>query len=135
MIVLDTGVLFGFEVEKDKKHADAVRIVNNAIDGAYGATVITDYIFDETVTLTLARTKDLSKAIIIGEHLKNLEILKVDQTIFDDAWSMFKAQKTKKRLSFTDCTTIAAMKVNGIDKVAAFDSGFNYVRGIAVIDS
>ena len=134
MIVLDTGVLFGFEVESDKKHADAVRIVNDAINGIYGAVVITDYIFDETVTLTLARTKDLSKAIITGSHLGNLEILKIDQAIFDDAWGIFKAQKTKKRLSFTDCTTIAAMKSNSIENIAVFDSGFNYVKGIEVVE-
>ena len=133
MIILDTGVLFGFEAESDKKHEDAVRIVNDAVNGVYGLAAITDYIFDETVTLTLARTKDLSKAIITGEHLKNLEILKVDQVIFDDAWNMFKSQKARKRLSFTDCTTMAAMKANGIDKVATFDSGFNYVKGIKVI--
>ena len=99
MIVLDTGVLFGFEVESDDKHDDAVRIVNDAVTGVYGTAVITDYIFDETVTLTLARTKDLSKAIAVGERLSNLEILKINQAAFDAAWSIFKAQKARNSTS------------------------------------
>ncbi|EQD43674.1 PilT protein domain protein [mine drainage metagenome] len=134
MIVLDTSVLFGFEVESDNKHGDAVRIISDAVNGVYGTAVITDYIFDETVTLTLARTKDMIKAIAVGEHLNNLEILKINQTIFDSAWNIFKAQKAKKRLSFTDCTTIAAMKLNGIDKIATFDSGFGQAKGIKIVD-
>ncbi|MEM3227816.1 MAG: PIN domain-containing protein [Candidatus Micrarchaeaceae archaeon] len=135
MIILDTSVLFGFEVESDNKHDDAVKIVNDAVTGVYGSAIITDYIFDETVTLTLARTKDLSKSISVGEHLSNLEILKINQAIFDAAWAIFKAQKAKKNLSFTDCTTIAAMKLNGIDKVATFDSGFSQAKYIKVINS
>jgi Predicted nucleic acid-binding protein, contains PIN domain len=127
-------VLFGFEVELDDRHDDAVRIVNDAVTGVYGTAVITDYIFDETVTLTLARTKDISKAIAVGERLSNLEILKINQTLFDAAWNIFRAQKARKKLSFTDCTTIAAMKLNGIDKIAAFDFGFVQVKGVEVIE-
>jgi len=134
LIVIDTGILFGFEVTSDKKHTDAVRIINDAVDGVYGTAIITDYIFDETVTLTFARTKDLSKAVIVGERLNNLEILKIDQSAFDNAWKIFKSQETKKGFSFTDCTTIAAMKANGIDKIATFDSGFRQIKGIEVIE-
>ena len=133
MIILDTGMLFGFEVASDKKHADAVRIINDVVDGIYGTAIITDYIFDEIVTLTFARTKDLSQAAVVGERLNNLEILKIDQAIFDDAWKIFKSQETKKGFSFTDCTTIVAMKANGIDKIATFDSGFRQIKGIKVI--
>lgn len=134
MIILDTGVLFALSVEKDVNHSNALKIVNDSVHGAYGKIAITDYIFDETVTLALARTKSISKAVSVGDYISNIEIIKVDQDVFDGAWKMFKTQDPKMNLSFTDCTTAIAMKRNHIDKVATFDSGFTRIKWVEVVN-
>lgn len=133
MIIIDTSVLFAYELESDKYHEDAERIIVEAAKGHHGDAYITDYIFDEMVTLTLAKTKQLSRAVSVGERLNRaFKTVKIDQFIFEDAWNIFKAQKTKNLLSFTDCTTIAAMRFARIDKIATFDSGF-IGKGVEII--
>jgi predicted nucleic acid-binding protein len=81
---------------------------------------ITDYVFDECMTVILARLKDLSQAVKIGEDMmRSFEIIYTDEDLFGAAWRVFKAQEGK--LSFTDCSIIAAMKGKGIGSIATFD--------------
>ena len=74
MIFLDTSYLVAIEVEKDQNHQQAVKIRDDIIRGKFGKLFISDYIFDETITVTLGRTKDIKKVIFIGEHLKASKI-------------------------------------------------------------
>src|SRR3989344_72793 len=121
------------EVEKDQNHQQAVKIRDDIIRGKFGKLFISDYIFDETVTVTLGRTKDIKKVIFIGEHLKaSSKIFKVDEKIFRKAWTIFKEQK-ETYFSFTDCTTIGIMDENDITNIATFDKEFRNVPWIKVI--
>lgn len=54
----------------------------------------------------------LEKAMEVGEFLLNsdIEMLKVNDDIFNEAWEIFK----KTRMSFTDCTIAAMVKLFGI---------------------
>ena len=70
MILLDSSFLVAVEVETDENHKKAIIIRDKIIRGDFGNTVISDYIFDETITVTIVRTKDLEKTILIGENLK-----------------------------------------------------------------
>ncbi|KKU01452.1 MAG: hypothetical protein UX05_C0021G0006 [Candidatus Amesbacteria bacterium GW2011_GWC2_45_19] len=133
MIFLDTSYLVAIEVEKDHNHQQAVKIRDDIIRGKFGKLFISDYIFDETVTVTLGRTKDIKKVIFIGEHLKaSSKIFKVDEKIFRKAWTIFKEQK-ETYFSFTDCTTIGIMDENDITNIATFDKEFRNVPWIKVI--
>lgn len=136
MIILDTSFIVSYEVEDDINHSKAKEIYHKKIkEGEFGEAAITDYIFDETVSIIFYRTKSLVKAVEKGENLnQSTHMIEVDEPIHNDSWDLFKSQKTT-RLSFTDCTIISAMRLHGIDFVATFDKDFKKVDGINVIDS
>ena len=86
MIVLDTSFLVSVEVETDQNHQKAIKIIDEIIDGKFGNIFISDYIFDETLTVTFSRSRELKKAVIVGTNLRNsVEILKVDEKDLEEA--------------------------------------------------
>ncbi len=94
---------------------------------------MTDYIFNETVTVSMMRIKDLGKVKWIGNYLLNsLKLIRIEEDVFFDAWSIFQSQKGT-RLGFTDCTTIATMRHNDIENIATFDKDFTKINGINCI--
>jgi len=132
MIFLDSSFLISFEVEKDSNHVKAVKIMHDILNHKYGSAVISDYIFDETVTMTLAKT-DLKKAIAAGKGMKmSYEMEKIDERLFEESWKTF-ADQIKTRLSFTDCTIISLMREKGIRNIATFDEDFKKIETINVI--
>lgn len=133
MIFLDSSFLVSVEVENDQNHERAIEIMDEIIKGKFGNTIISDYIFDETLTVTFGRTKDLSKAVLVGEKLKDsAEIIYVGQKIFEEAFNIFKFQKNT-RFSFTDCTILALMRWHGIKNIATFDEDFEEIDDINVV--
>jgi len=133
MIVLDTSFIVAFYNTRDENHQKAIKLMDEIIRGKYGKLYITDYIFDESITVVLIRSKSLSETIKIGESIrKSTELLEVETTDFEDAWKFFKRQKIT-RFSFTDCTTLEMMKKNEIKNIATFDEDFVKVKGINVI--
>ncbi len=134
MIFLDTGPILAYANTNDEQHTRATEIFKEIDDGIYGNAAITDYVFDEAITLTISRTKNFKLAIKTGEYLlKSIDFLKVDQSMFNDAWGIFKAQHSHA-LSFTDCSIIAACKANGISTIATFDSTLKYESRLIIID-
>ncbi|MBS7654970.1 type II toxin-antitoxin system VapC family toxin [Candidatus Bathyarchaeota archaeon] len=124
MILLDSSFIIAYSNEVDENHNKAFQIAKDIDLGIYGAPVITDYIFDEVVTVMLIKVKNLMKVIELGEALLNATILlEVDKDSFNLAWDVFKAQ-LKPSLSFTDCTSIALCRINGISNIATFDKKF-----------
>jgi predicted nucleic acid-binding protein len=125
-IFLDTGFFLAYYDSRDKYHKRALELVKKIFSGEFGTVFTSEYIFDETTTLTLAR-KGPAKAIELGEAILNseIEIASILKEAFDRAWNLF---KQRKNLSFTDCTTLEAMKANGIKNLASFDKGFSQFK-------
>jgi predicted nucleic acid-binding protein len=124
MIFLDSSFLVAFMVDGDTNHVKAAEVMLDVVEAAYGPPVISDYVFDETATVTFVRTRDLQKARLAGEAmLKAFRMLKVDDAVFRDAWQKFRSQKRTK-YSFTDSTTIELMQQNSIRNIATFDREF-----------
>lgn len=98
--------------------------------GSYGQPFTSDYVYDETVTLTLGRTdheaaKRVSNRIRgRGEFPNVTELLFIDRTVFDHAANIFE-QYDDQGLSFTDATTIALVEHHDIDHVLSFDDDFD----------
>jgi predicted nucleic acid-binding protein len=133
MIILDSSFIVSFAVETDTNHLQAVKIMDDIEKGKYGQLYITDYIFDETVTVIFIKTKKLAKAVNVGNALKkSVEIIDVDKNSFENAWNEFKRQK-RTDFSFTDCTTIVVMRANEIKNIATFDEDFKKIGEINVI--
>ena len=133
MIFLDSSFLVAIEVKTDDNHERAVKIIGEILRGKYEQVFISDYVFDETITVTLVRAKDLKKAIFVGENLiASAKLIKVDENIFWNAWKRFKEQK-RTRFSFTDCTILSIMAERNIAYIATFDKEFVNVPWIKVI--
>jgi hypothetical protein len=117
--------------KRDYHHEKSLKLIKKVIGGYYGKVFTSDYVFDESVTVTLVRTKDIKRATVLGEYILNseIEVLSVDKECFFEGWNLFKERK----MSFTDCTNLALMKRYGIDKIMIVDEGFRNIEGIEVV--
>ncbi|MCX6641989.1 MAG: type II toxin-antitoxin system VapC family toxin [Candidatus Bathyarchaeota archaeon] len=129
-VFLDTGIYVAFHNTRDLNHKRATQLITSILKGEFGAAYTSDYIFDEAVTVVLARTRrhdlalDLGNIILSNKKPALTELIRVDHTIFQEAWRIFQ-QIPERNLSFTDCTTIAIVKNMRIDSVLSFDSDFD----------
>lgn len=127
MIILDTSFIVAYSVEMDEHHAKTVGLMEKILGKEFGKIYISDFIFDETITVVFNKSKKLESAIKVGENLqKSFEIIEIDKSVFEEAWNIFKTQK-ETRLGFTDCTTLAVMSENSIKKIATFDREFKKI--------
>lgn len=134
MIILDTSFIVAFYNTRDENHQKAVGLMQDIINGKYGRLYVTDYIFDEIVTVIFIRLKNLSKTVKIGEIIKkSTELLEVERPDFENAWEFFKKQKMTT-FSFTDCTTLEIMKRKDINNIATFDKDFKKIKEVNVIE-
>ncbi|MBI4162976.1 MAG: type II toxin-antitoxin system VapC family toxin [Candidatus Aenigmarchaeota archaeon] len=132
MIFLDTSLIIAYKIDNDQNHETALKIMAKISEGHFGNTVISDYIFDESLTVALAKTRELKAAVEIGEELMTIQIIKIDNAIIHEAWQIFKSQKGTK-FSFTDCTCMALMEKFNIRNIATFDSDFKKIKEINVV--
>jgi len=134
MIFLDSSFIISIEVETDQNHKRALEIQEKVIRGEFGPIVISDYVFDEVITVTFGKTKDLNKTSLVGENLRNsLKIIKIDNETFENTWEIFKNQKNTK-FSFTDCSILALMEKEDIKNIATFDEDFKKIKTINIIN-
>lgn len=127
IIFADTSFLVAFYNKKDDKHKEARTFIQKHIDQRIPvAFVITDYIFDETVT-TIMKQGGKSLAIDIAKKLyesPSIKILSINSEVFNKAYGMF-IHYHDQLWSFTDCTSICFLKnLRANIRVAAFDSHF-----------
>lgn len=125
-VLVDSSILVAFRNEKDENHEEAIRVMRDITDGKYGKPIITDYIFDETVTVCFARTKSMEITKDFGNHLlhSQMALVKINETLFKDAWEIF---CTPLKLSFTDASSVAVIKAAGISHIATFDSALEKI--------
>ena len=130
-LFIDTGVIVAFENPRDSNHAAAVRILEATARGTFGPALTSDYVFDEAVTLALARTKKASLAIRVGNLILGLGpegpvmgLAPVSPRQFLRAWALF-SRLAERGLSFTDCTSIELARSMRLDEIASFDRDFD----------
>jgi len=133
MILLDSSLVVAYSNEADENHAKALQLMEDIDRGKYGSPAITDYIFDEVMTVMLFKTKNLNRSVELGETLLGANLLfRVDEDLFNLAWKTFKEQR-EPSLSFTDCTTIVVCRANGITNIATFDEDFRRLKQFEVV--
>lgn len=119
-VFVDTSAWFALAYEGDPYHAAAQSFIASS-----PRLLTTNFIIDETITLTLARLGYLP-ARALGEKLWSEElarIIYVSQSDQRTAWELFKAYDDKT-FSFTDCTSFAVMERLGLEYAFAFDADF-----------
>ena len=132
-VLIDTGVFYADHDIDAARHAAAERALTAVFEGAYGQPYLTDFIFDEAVTVTLVRTGSHDGAVSLGRRLRGVgeypsvyELLRVDQATFDAAVELFETYDDQG-LSFTDATSVAVCDRVGIDQILSFDDDFDGV--------
>ena len=130
-VLIDTGVLYADHDLDAARHEAAERALTAVFDGEYGQPYLTDYIFDEAVTVTLARTGSHEAAVSLGRRLRGVgeyppvyELLRVDHATFDDALDIFETYDDQG-LSFTDATSVAVCQRAGLERILSFDDDFD----------
>ncbi len=132
-ILVDASFICAYANSRDVHHSAARNAMRDVASGKYGRVIITDFIFDETVTV-VKRKVGRDKAVETGIFLlsSQLQMALVNGHVFERAWELF---RDSDELSFTDCTSIAFMLAFGIGRIATFDKAFSSVSGIDVVDS
>jgi predicted nucleic acid-binding protein len=120
-LFVDTGAWFAFVNRADPDH----EAVASFLDAFRGRLITSSYVFDETVTLCLARLGHQAAALT-GETLLDPDVVdhfRVSASDEKAAWELFLA-RPDKAYSFTDCTSFVLMRRLGIPRAAAVDGHF-----------
>ncbi len=125
-ILVDTSFFIAYSNTRDKNHNRSRDIAKDIFSGKYGSIVITDHIFDETITTCSNRIKRMSQVEQLGDYIldSEIEFVQIDNELFRDSWVLFK----EYHYSFTDCTSAAFSKKYGIKYIASFDHHFDSFR-------
>lgn len=130
-VFVDTGVFFAHHDTDADRHDQAVDAFDELLDGEYGQPYTNDYVFDETVTLTRARTGSFEAAdTVAGRILGEEQFPPVFEMIHVEPDDVRMSLKTFRRyddhdLSFTDATIVTMCESRGIDAVLSFDTDFD----------
>lgn len=120
-LFLDTSAIYAYINSRDPDHEK----IKTLLSSFSGKLVITNYIFDEVITLVKARLGHAT-AVRVGTILLNspqIERAWITQADEAAAWDLF-VDRDDKGYSFTDCTSFAVMRRLKIKKSLAFDEHF-----------
>lgn len=120
-LFVDTGAWFALVNRADPDH----QAVAEHLDAFRGRLITTSYVFDETVTLCLARLGH-GPAALTGQTLLDPDVVDLFRISASDeagAWELFLA-RADKTYSFTDCTSFILMRRLGLPRAAAVDGHF-----------
>jgi len=120
-LFVDTSAWFAFANRRDPHH-EQVREVLRTYDGRL---LTTNYVFDETLSLSLYRL-GYHAARSVGSALLNPDQVDLVHVTVDDertAWDLF-CERPDQQYSFTDCTSFALMRRLNLDTALALDTDF-----------
>jgi len=130
---IDSNIFIAFANKKDRDHNRSLELLDRVRKREITPAYTSDYVFDETVTTALIRTRRPSTAVKAGKLILGSEdegiprlvrIIRVDERIFSEAWKTFKTERFEG-LSFTDHTILAQLREFRIDTFTSFDSAFD----------
>lgn len=122
---LDTSYILSLEIQNDSAHQ---RVLQNwaILAKSNVFLVTTTYVFDEVVTFFNSRNLHY-KAVEVGNRLlesPDLELIQIDQTLFDRGWQYFQKHKDKS-YSLTDCLSFIVMQEREIVTALTLDNHFS----------
>jgi predicted nucleic acid-binding protein len=133
MVILDSSFLIAFHNSRDVHHEAAKRGMQELLSGAWGAGLLLEYVFLETVTL-VARQLGQEAAARVGSVMLDaaeLEFLPCSM-VFADAWRVFSSAEGEG-LSFTDAAIAYVAREHAGGRVATFDNGIRRLAGITAV--
>ena len=103
----------------DPFHEQAGRALRNLQAGRHGKVFTTDFVLAETLNFFVARSRDPAFPDRVAR-----ELLAMDERTWKLAREKFRSL-SKAGLSFTDCTSLAAVERLGLDGILSYDRGFD----------
>lgn len=130
-VLVDTGILYADRDEGSARHEVAASALETVFDGELGQPSVSDYIYDEAITLTLKRSGSFEIAKGLGERIRGsgpfpatYEMHRITLAVFEEAVELFE-RYDDQGLSFTDATSIALVRRRSIDSILSFDDDFD----------
>lgn len=126
MIFIDTGAFIAKYIKNDQYHKEALKkwelIINEKL-------FTSNHIIDETITL-LARKTDHRFALEKGKIILTSKLFTILRTDIEDEFRalIFFEKFADKKVSFTDCLSMALIERYKIKTVFSFDGHFKYVK-------
>jgi len=123
-VFVDTSAFVALFYDRDQNH-EAAKTMMKELGKASVMLLMTDYIFDETVTGILSDAWH-EAAVKAGEFIlgsKIVNIVWLDESLKLKAWDYFK-RHDDKTFSFTDCTSFVVMKELNVREYFAFDEDY-----------
>ncbi len=128
LIFLDTSFLIAFFNKKDKNFDYAREIIKVSLEKDNTIKfIVSDYVFDELITLLKSKKIPVSTIGKIGNTILSSRIFKmiiIKEDIFKSTWSVCK-KYTDKSWSFTDISCFCLMDEYGINYYLSFDKHFS----------
>jgi predicted nucleic acid-binding protein len=130
-VFVDTGVFYPHHDTDASRHDVASQALTRVLRSPeYGQVLTSEYVYDETITLTYRRTGRVSDAVEVGRRIRGegypdaIELLYSSPQLFEKAVKAYE-RYTEHELSFTDAMTVALCERHGIDGVLSFDDDFD----------
>jgi uncharacterized protein len=127
VIFLDTSFIVAFFNEDDTLHQDAQTLIKNTLTrDPLIRFYLTDYIFDELITLLKIRNVPKGSIREIGDkllHSKLWKIIKLTEKDFEMTWKLVK-KYSDKAWSFTDISSFHIMSSYSIPFYLSYDQHF-----------
>lgn len=133
-VFVDTSGWYALIDRRDAEHARTAALVRRLITG--GARLVsTDYVIDESCTLTKVRsgTAAAMRLLDLVEKTVALDLEWIDPERFDRAKVLFRKYEDQA-FSFTDCTSFAVMRERRMTDVITTDDHFRIVGFRPLLD-
>jgi predicted nucleic acid-binding protein len=120
----DTSAWYAVYDQLDSNHLTAQALLQAQVQRRV-QFCMTDYIWDETLTLIRTRL-GYRPAVACGEWLLSspvIRLIRIEPDLWNDAWALFRRYDDKE-FSFTDCTSFVVMQRYHLVDAFAFDHHF-----------
>lgn len=130
-VLVDTGVLYADQDVGSTRHEAAEAALDSVYNGELGRPYVSEYVYDEAITLTLQRSGSFEMALELGRRIRgaeayptHFELLHLSREVFDSAVQTFE-RYDDQQLSFTDAAQIAQYEEDVVDAILSFDDDFD----------
>lgn len=130
-VIADTSGLYAMVDRKDPHHRQAAQFVK--AHAAAGVLVVSNHIFDETMTLVKVRL-GIEIALRLGIRLRNsrfVELVTFTTAEEMETWRIF-SQYTDKAWSYTDCSCLVLAQERNLQYAFTFDHHFKQMGLMAI---
>lgn len=127
MIFVDTSFLIALLIKTDSHHEKALKIA----ESIHERKVINSTVLNETLNAFTGKGGKIGEELYqIIEEMFDIEYL--NQADYEHAMETY--LHFDSSINFSDCTILSTMIRNKIDKIISFDSDFEKVKGIKIIN-